>query len=579
MKEPDIWPELFPTLRMNVKSIAWSLLLGLTASGLAVLAHFVYGLGEFLSQAVWLRNLGLPVAWIGIWKGSQTESFLGLRFFFYPSAFLQSLLFWAAICFVSIFILRVLTGEFPAPLLPMYVLALGSARIQLEFEMAVAALGSIFRFAQIDPFSYAHIVSYFGMALLLFPAVITVVSRLHFREIFRLSCLGLPIILMPPILDNYVLQRPVVYNFYTPEFFAQPLDPLRYLTVVSSTGIRLEAMLVATLTFAYLLYRTRSIIKSFVAVVAVVVAFVVVTTPIVTSRFHLMFSQPQFFSGFLILTYILIIVDLGLSQPKMGTTIIRRMRLRGIHFPAMVIFGAFLVHPAILSAGIPEDYGLVLAAGFVAFLIWQAAAAFDDIYDRREMQGNSVYLGYGLLTALMAVLAAIPFGLLPWLLTIFAAYLAMDYPRLRRRHYLLSGVVIGIASAISFLFGTSIPITSPATSQSVGAIALGLFAVFSGGSLVKDIATVEEDKRSGIDTIFTRFEMRKSLPIVATFVAAGCMLPVLFLNALPDLILFLAVACGNWLLIVLMKGRSYRPVLALYFIEGLWVFYGMFLSH
>jgi len=73
--------------------------------------------------------------------------------------------------------------------------------------------------------------------------------------------------------------------------------------------------------------------------------------------------------------------------------------------------------------------------------------------------------------------------------------------------------------------------------------------------------------------------MRKSLPIVATFVAAGCMLPVLFLNALPDLILFLAVACGNWLLIVLMKGRSYRPVLALYFIEGLWVFYGMFLSH
>jgi hypothetical protein len=239
---------------------------------------------------------------------------------------------------------------------------------------------------------------------------------------------------MPPVLDNYVLHRPLIYNFYTSEFFAQPVDPLRYLTVVSSTGIRLEGILVAALTLVYLVYRTRSIIRSFAAVVAVVLAFVAVTTPIVTAQFHLMFSQPQFFAGFLILTYILIIADLGLAQPKMGTTIIGRMRLRGIHFPAMVIFGAFLAHPAILGAGIPEDYGLVLAAGFIAFLVWQAAAVFDDIYDRHEMQGNSVYLGYGLLMALMAVLAAIPFGPIPLLLTILAAYLAMDYPRLRRRH-------------------------------------------------------------------------------------------------------------------------------------------------
>ncbi len=138
---------------------------------------------------------------------------------------------------------------------------------------------------------------------------------------------------------------------------------------------------------------------------------------------------------------------------------------------------------------------------------------------------------------------------------------------------------LGIGSAISFLFGTTIPIISPATSQPVGVIALGLFAVFSGGSLVKDIATVEEDKRSGIDTVFTKFEMKKALPIVATFVAAGCMLPILFLNTLPDLIFFPAIAIAAWLLIVLTKDRSYRPVLVLYFIEGLWVFYRMFLSH
>jgi 4-hydroxybenzoate polyprenyltransferase len=579
MKKPTIWSEPLAILKANAEPIAWALVLGSAASLLTVPAQLALHYAQAVSQGGWFWNLGFPEAWLGIWKTPGGISLSNVRFFFYAWDFVRNSLFWAAICFVAIFVRRLLRGELSVRLLPLYVVALGLARIQLEFEMAVAVFGSILRFAWIDPFSYAHIVSYFAMALLLFPAVVTLVSRLPFREIFRLSCLGLPIILMPPILDNYVLQRPVVYNFYTPEFFAQPLDPLRYLTVVSSTGIRLEAMLVAALTLVYLVYRTRSIIRSFTAVVAVVAAFVAVTTPIVTAQFHLMFSQPQFFAGFLILTYILIVVDLGLAQPKMGSTIIRRMRLRGIHFPAMVIFAAFLVHPAILSAGIPADYGLVLAAGFIAFLTWQAAAVFDDIYDRREIQGSSLYLGYGLLTALMAVLAAIPFGLFPWLLTLFAAYLAIDYPRLRRRHYLLSGVVIGIGSAISFLFGTSIPIMSPATSQPVGVIALGLFAVFSGGSLVKDIATVEEDKRSGIDTVFTKFEMKKALPIVATFVAVGCMLPIVFLNALPDLILFLAMAVAAWLLIVLMRDKSYRPVLFLYFIEGLWIFYEMFLSH
>jgi len=579
MKQPKIWRELFATLRTNVKSIAWSLLLGMATSTLTALAEFVYGLGTFLSQVVWFRNLGLPLAWIGIWKGPQTTLFLGLRFFFYPSSFLQNWLFWAAISFVLVFIRRMLAGELPVPLLPVFVLALGSARIQLEFEMAVAAFGSILRFARIDPFSYAHIVSYFAMALLLFPAVITLVSKLPFREVVRLSWHGLPVIWMPPILDNYVLHRPLIYNFYTSEFFDQPVDPLRYLTVVSSTGIRLEAILVAALTLAYVVYRTRSLIRSFAAVVAVIAAFVAVTTPIVTAQFHLTFSQPQFFAGFLILTYILLVVDLGLAHPKMGSTIIRRMRLRGIHFPAMVIFGTFLVHPTILSAGVPEDYGSVLAAGFIAFLVWQAATVFDDIYDRREMQGNSVYSGYGFLTASIAVLAAIPFGLIPWLLTVLPAYLALDYPRLRRRHYLLSGVVIGIASSISFLFGTSIPAISPEVSQPVGLIALGLFVLFSGGSLVKDIATVEEDNRLGIETVFTKFEMSRVLPIVATFVAAGCMLPILLLNALSDLILSLGMAIAAWLLIVLTKERAYRPVLVLYFMEGTWIFFRLFVVH
>jgi hypothetical protein len=40
--------------------------------------------------------------------------------------------------------------------------------------------------------------------------------------------------------------------------------------------------------------------------------------------------------------------------------------------------------------------------------------------------------------------------------------------------------------------------------------------------------------------------------------------------------LFLAAGTGVWFLIVLLKHRSYKPVLALYFIEGFLVFLGKF---
>jgi len=110
----------------------------------------------------------------------------------------------------------------------------------------------------------------------------------------------------------------------------------------------------------------------------------------------------------------------------------------------------------------------------------------------------------------------------------------------------------------------------------VGLIALAIFVTFSGGSLLKDITEVERDKRFGIQTIFTRFNTRIVLPVVAGFVAVGFVLPAVFFHALVDRGLFLAMGIASWVLIILAKDRSYKPVLALYFIEGVWVFIRLF---
>jgi hypothetical protein len=60
--------------------------------------------------------------------------------------------------------------------------------------------------------------------------------------------------------------------------------------------------------------------------------------------------------------------------------------------------------------------------------------------------------------------------------------------------------------------------------------------------------------------------------------AAGFMLPAVFLSDVVDLVLFVVIGVSVWALIMLTKDRSYRPVLILYFLEGIWIFYRMFLN-
>jgi len=569
-----IWPELLGALRANLKSIGRSLILGLAASSVTILAQLASEYALFFARGSWLKSFGFPIPWIGILK---TSAFMNLHFYLYQLSFIQNWLFWTAIFFAMLFMWTTSHGELPFALLPTYVIGLSWARIQLEFQMAIAAAGPILAFARIDPFSYAQIAAYFAMALLLFPAIVALVSRLPFRQVFKLSCLGFPIILMPPVLDYYVLKRPVIYNFFVAEFYQQMSGPLSYFAVLSS-GIKIEIFFVSTMTFAYLFYRTHSLVRSASAIIAAVVVFGAVSTPAVTSLLHWGLSQPQLFAGYVLIAYALTILDFGLGKPGMGGPIIKGIRLRGIHFPGMALFGSFLVHPAILVSRIPEDFGLLIASIFIVYLVWQVATVFDHISDGDSKTELSGYLGYGELVAVMAVFAAIPFGPEPLLLAFLAACLAVGYPTLRRRHWLLSGLIIGASTCLAFLFGTLVRFSSPSSPQPVGLIALAIFVIFSGGSLLKDITDVERDKRFGIRTIFTRFETRIALPVVASFVAIGFVLPAVFLHTLVDRALFLAMGIASWVLIILAKDRSYKPVLILYFVEGMWVFIRLFVT-
>jgi len=574
MRLPRVWSEPFGLLRADLKILARSVVLGLAVSLLTVLAQAAWNYATILFAPTWFQDFGLPTVWVEVWKAPETVSLLGLEYYFHWWGFIQNCMFWAAIFVALFFVQRAIHGELRYALLPAYVVGLSWARIQLEIQMALSFMGA---FAQVDPFSYAQITSYFAMALLLFATTIAIISRLPFMRIFRLSTLGLPIILMPPFLDNYILRKPVIYNFFGPEFYQGGFNLLKYVGVVS-LGIKLEIALVAGSTFVYLVFRTRSILRSASAVLAVFLLFVSVSTPVIAFQLDLILSQPELFAGFLILTYVLAIVSFDLAKPMHGRRILRCVRLRGIHFPAMALFGSFLAHPGILVTSIPEDIGSIIVGAFIVFLVWQTATVFDDVYDRGQREGMSGYLAYGMFVAVMAVLSAVPFGPLPWFLTLLAVYLAIDYPRLRRKHFLLSGLTISAGTCLAFLFGGLLPLSSPASSQPIGLLAAAVFTLFSGGSLLKDVASVEEDRGAGIATLFTRFERNKALPAVAAFVAAGMMLPAVFLRTLLDMLVFAGIGAGTWLLIVLAKDRCYRPVLVIYFIVGAWVFFRMFVN-
>jgi len=566
----EVWLQIRGLLGDNFASMSRAVFIGLITSLVTVPAQLAWEYTTLLSGSPWFQNLGFPIAWIGAWKSPTVLGSPTYHLYPYFWGFIANFLFWSVIAFAVLFMSVTIRSKAPLALLPAYVVGLAWARIQLEFQMAIAAKGSIVAFAQIDPFSYAQITAYFAMALLLFPVVITAIGRLDFSETFRFCCLGFPVILLPPVFDNYVFARPVVYNFFTQSSYTGSINPLNTISVLSA-GIKLEIVLVAASAFVYIFYRTRSVLRSGSAVLGTFLLFVLVSTPVVTSRLNLGFSQPQLFAGYLILIYVLVIMSFNFAQQGLGSVILKQTRLRGIHFPAMTLFGLFLVHPTILSMSIPEDLGIAVAGTFVVFLVWQTAVVFDDMFDRGH-KAPSGYLAFGVLVAVMALLAAIPLGVVPWLLTFAAVYLAVDYARLRRRHYLLSGVVIGFSSCTAFLFGAVLPIIDASSSESVVSITLAILVMFSGASLLKDVTNTDADANSGISTVFTRFDANHVLLIVATLVAFGFAFPAVLFRNLADRLLFLGAGAGVWSLIVLLKHRSYEPVLALYFIEGILVF-------
>ena len=574
MVRAGAWSQIRELLSGSATSIGRVLLLGLAASLFTMAAQFGWSYASLVSRSSWFQNFGFPIPMIGIWKAPAISSLPGFHFYPYFWGFIQNSIFWSILSFALLFMWITAKSNVPFALLPAYVVGLAWARIQLELQMAIAAMGSIIAYAQIDPFSYAQITAYFVMALLLFPVVITTVARVNFKEIFRLCSIGFLIILLPPVVDNYILAKPVVYNFFTHGFPVGSIDPL-YTIGVLSGGIKLEILLVAVSSLIYLVYRTRSLVKSVSAVLGAFLLFVLVSTPVVTSRLNLGLSQPQLFAGYLVISYALIIIGFSLAQPGLGNLILKHTRLRGMHFPAMTLFGLFLLHPTILAAGTREEVGIAVAGTFVVFLVWQTAVVFDDIFDRAQ-EVPLGYLAFGLLIAVVAVLAATPLGDVPLLLTFIAVYLAIDYPRLRRKHFLLSGAVIGFSSCTAFLFGAMLPIRSASSSEPLACITLAVLVTFFGASFLKDITSVEADAKSGIPTIFTKFGTKHALPIVATLVAFGFTFPAVFFINLADRLLFLAAGTGVWFLIVLLKHRSYEPVLALYFIEGFLVFLGKF---
>ena len=100
---------------------------------------------------------------IGIWKAPVISTFPGFHFYPYFWGFIQNSIFWLILSFAILFVWITAKSNVPFALLPTYVVGLAWARIQLELQMAIAAKGSIFAYAQIDPFSYAQITAYFAM--------------------------------------------------------------------------------------------------------------------------------------------------------------------------------------------------------------------------------------------------------------------------------------------------------------------------------------------------------------------------------------------------------------------------------
>lgn len=255
---------------------------------------------------------------------------------------------------------------------------------------------------------------------------------------------------------------------------------------------------------------------------------------------------------------------------------------RTMHFIIMVFFGIFFKYQFNLFYFVS-----CLFVGMISiFFAWQFNVIINDIYDveidkvsnvDRPLSKDLISIRTYKIIAIIFLCLSILFGLVlgPLSMVFLCVYLASGYaysaPVLRLRKYIFGTLFIGLWSAMAFYFA----FFSWNFNIRYDVIIIGIliFIALSLGTVVKDYKDYEGDKANDVQTIFTKFGLKKGSWICSAFMFITFIIPFFLVFSVTDLSIIISIAVSAVLLFNWKQNtRKVEVTFLLYFVEIAYVF-------
>jgi len=413
-------------------------------------------------------------------------------------------------------------------------------------------------------YSVYQFMHHFFFYLLVLMAGILVISLIGKTEIIKTTLIvssGFFLIILPPLIDRFILLRSYPYEYILPKEFVKNLITFFLSTTKPGLGIMAEIAAILVLASFYVLIKSRSLLRALLTGLVIYLMGGLAATPrlylpipsmsnllIWKSRHIIYFS---FYLGLCLILGILFLYRVNKALPK---ALLKELSsFRTLHFILMVIVGVYFNRT--LSFLRFPDFLYILISIILIVIIWLSTVLVNNVYDlpidrisnpnRPLARGEispSLYLNLGLVLSVIALAVSIALWIIPFILTLISllSSLAYSMPPLRLRKRLFSTLFIGWGSSLAFLIGyfNHTRISNISISSDALFLALLIFIAFSVGPLTKDIKDYEGDLQHGVKTFFTVYGIEKGTKIVAILLGISLLIPLLLFHSIMDIIFF-----------------------------------------
>ncbi len=245
----------------------------------------------------------------------------------------------------------------------------------------------------------------------------------------------------------------------------------------------------------------------------------------------------------------------------------------------------------------------VILAVVSAMLAWLVSTMWNDLSDHAgDLPGKAGRaLASGLVgrrelaqvSVVLLALSLVAAALLSWwhvalLSAIYVLSLLYSFPPVRFKEQLLSPLLLGLGTFLAFLYGYMTPLSAvrlyqsdpnmvypdswatvmPTPTAQAGLLGMYMFLGLAVGSMVTDIDGFQEDQRSGVRTVYTRWGREKGKRAVAALVMLTSLTPLALFREVSDLVafplmglaasyLFLRTGRSRYVLVVALLGMAY----------------------